>query len=277
MKSMAPKILPLLSVGLLSYMFQAQRAKPVADAEYAFAKTSRETNTVNAFRTFLADDAVMFRQGDAVDGKKLWEERKPDSTLLNWWPVVADASRSGDLGYTTGPYQFFNKRTDKTPAGNGFYCTIWQKQKNGEWKIKVDLGVRLESIQTLPSELVLVDATGEKNGSNVTIQKLDADYNADLNKESVSFNSDFLSREYRIHRPLIGPSINQTTPVKAAEAGKFKFQTIGGGEALSSDLAYSYGNVVRSDKNGDHKANYLRVWKMQDRTWRIVLDVLTEG
>jgi ketosteroid isomerase-like protein len=252
----------------------------VADAENSFARMSRETNTVNAFQHFLADDAVMFRDGEAVDGKKLWGSRKPDSTLLNWWPILADASKSGDLGYTTGPYQFFNRRSDQTPIGNGYYSTIWQKQSNGEWKIKLDLGVRLQVLKQLPTALIFADQPNiTPTGSEATIKDVDNNYNSILSKSSVSVSEDFLLSGFRLHRPLIAPSVNETAAVRKAEEGiKFTFETLGGEKSASNDLAYSYGIALRSVNGDTRKANYLRVWKRDDSgEWRIVLDVVTEG
>ncbi|HEY0744151.1 MAG TPA: nuclear transport factor 2 family protein [Chryseosolibacter sp.] len=253
-------------------------AKPVAEVERAFAKTSRETSTVNAFLAYLAKDAIMFRQGQPVDGLSLWQDRKPDSTLLNWWPTVADIAESGDLGYTTGPYQFFNKRTDSAPVGNGYYSTIWKKQPNGEWKIKVDLGVRLERLQQLPVELKFAPRRKAAASATVAIHDADAQLNHILNSRSVSFDPASFAKSYRIHRAIIGPSVKDTQAVEKHEAGKkFTFEFVGGEVSASKDFAYSYGKVVRTDIEGDHKSNYLRVWRVEGGEWKIVLDVITEG
>lgn len=251
-------------------------AEPVAQAELAFARTSRETNTVNAFVMYLAADAIMFRQGEPVDGLSLWNERKPDSTLLNWWPVIADAAAAGDLGYTTGPYQYFDKRTDKSPVANGYYSTIWQKQKDGTWKIKVDLGVRLPDIVLLPTQLSYAPIAKGKREPSDPINRVDAAYNKLLNEKSTSFDPSYLAKQFRLHRPLIAPQLDITSTV-ADDDKKFQFQQVGAEESLSRDLAYAYGKVVWTEEDGAHKANYLRVWKNENGNWKIVLDVVTEG
>src|SRR6185295_1353872 len=64
----------------------------------------------------LSDDAVVFEQGP-VSGKKKWEERPTDDSKLDWDPEFADIAASGDLGYTTGPWEYRTHRTDKNPAG----------------------------------------------------------------------------------------------------------------------------------------------------------------
>jgi ketosteroid isomerase-like protein len=271
-------LLLFISIWVTGSTLERHPAEPVAAAEFAFAKTSRETNTVNAFVKYLAKDAIMFRQGEPVDGLTLWTNRTPDSTLLNWWPVIADASASGDLGYTTGPYQFFNKRTDKSPVGNGYYSTIWQKQKDGTWKIKVDLGVRLSEIIGLPTKLSYVPVGKATGKTSVPINDADVNYNKLLNEKSVSFDGTYLSKNYRLHRPVIGPKVNAAAEVTAAEKDTtFQFEFVGGEESSSDDLAYTYGKVIRTEKDGQKKANYLRVWKNEGGVWKIVLDVATEG
>jgi ketosteroid isomerase-like protein len=273
-----PGLILFISILVTGSNQQRHPAEPVAEAELTFAKMSRETNTVNAFVSYLANDAVMFRQGEPVDGLSLWNKRTPDSTLLNWWPVIADASAAGDLGYTTGPYHFFDKRTDKVPVGNGYYSTIWQKQKDGRWKIKVDLGVQLAELQDLPTGLSYVPIKQSNKRTVVLIRDLDNTYNKLLSENGMSFDPSHLAKNYRLHRPLIGPKINLASEVTAAEIDKkFQFQHVGGEGSSSNDLAYTYGKVTRTENDGEHKANYLRVWKNEDGIWKIVLDVVTEG
>ncbi|MGD2152685.1 MAG: hypothetical protein PVG79_05410, partial [Gemmatimonadales bacterium] len=75
------------------------------DSERAFARAAAELGTLTAFRTYLADDAVLFRPR-AVHAQQ-WLRQAPETPgLLSWEPVVADVSAAGDLGYTTGPWEY---------------------------------------------------------------------------------------------------------------------------------------------------------------------------
>jgi len=47
----------------------------------------------------------------------------------------AEASRSGDLGYTWGTYAIGPRRK---PSQQGFYLRIWVRERNGQWKIAMD-------------------------------------------------------------------------------------------------------------------------------------------
>jgi ketosteroid isomerase-like protein len=60
---------------------------------------------------------------------------------LTWTPVGADMSASGDLGYTYGTYEFRSKdKAGKPTIEHGKYTTIWKKQKDGSWKVVLDMG-----------------------------------------------------------------------------------------------------------------------------------------
>jgi ketosteroid isomerase-like protein len=48
---------------------------------------------------------------------------------------------SGDLGYTYGNYQLKAKDKDgKVVTRYGKYASIWKKQKDGSWKVVLDMG-----------------------------------------------------------------------------------------------------------------------------------------
>jgi ketosteroid isomerase-like protein len=60
---------------------------------------------------------------------------------LIWTPVGADISASGDLGYTYGNYEFHSKDKDgKAAVEYGKYTSIWKLQKDGSWKVVLDMG-----------------------------------------------------------------------------------------------------------------------------------------
>jgi ketosteroid isomerase-like protein len=55
--------------------------------------------------------------------------------------VGADVAASGDLGYTFGTYVFITKDKDGKPFREyGKYTSIWKMQKDGSWKVVLDMG-----------------------------------------------------------------------------------------------------------------------------------------
>ena len=48
----------------------------------------------------------------------------------------AEASRSGDLGYTWGVYSIGLRQK---PSSEGFYVRVWVRERNGQWKLAMDI------------------------------------------------------------------------------------------------------------------------------------------
>src|SRR5438552_15104088 len=136
----------LAMISIVSAQKQSERMqnrRALVEMEHAFAKAAATKGTRDAFLEFLADDGVIFQPGP-VNGKKLWGERPSRKGLLSWEPIFADVSRAGDLGYTTGPWEFRPNGPDDQPIAFGQYFTIWKKQRDGSWKAVLDRGVSSE-------------------------------------------------------------------------------------------------------------------------------------
>jgi ketosteroid isomerase-like protein len=98
------------------------------------------------YMSYDADDAVelpngaVILQGKEAIGKTMGFLDNKDNRLT-WTPVGADISASGDLGYTYGTYEFHSKDKDgKSVVSRGKYTSIWKKQKDGTWKVVLDMG-----------------------------------------------------------------------------------------------------------------------------------------
>jgi len=97
----------------------------------------------DAFLTYFAEDGVEIVDGGGIDTKDAMRKQPPwpEGTTLTWTPVKAEMSASGDLGYTYGNYVYTAKNKDgKLVANYGKYTSIWKKQKDGQWKVVVDMG-----------------------------------------------------------------------------------------------------------------------------------------
>ena len=124
---------------------QPNRARPTqpapwSSAERKFYRTGQEKGTRAAFLAFLADDAIVFRPGP-VNGKGVWEKRAETGLDLIWEPTFAAIARSADFGYTTGPAKWKANKKEEKFLGYGQFVSIWKKQKDGSWKVALDLGI----------------------------------------------------------------------------------------------------------------------------------------
>jgi len=82
-------------------------------------------------------DGGGFDNKDAMRKQPPW----PEGTSLTWTPIKAEMAASGDLGYTYGNYIYTAKNKEgKLVTSYGKYTSIWKKQKDGQWKVVVDVG-----------------------------------------------------------------------------------------------------------------------------------------
>jgi ketosteroid isomerase-like protein len=149
--------LPILVVALLVATIFLPISRPTVSAspeataetlkqlEAEFMKAAAEKGSAG-YLSYYADDAVEVPNGRApivgktniTPGMAFLDDK---NNHLTWTPVGADISASGDLGYTYGTWDFHSKDKDGKPAVDyGNYTSIWKKQKDGSWKVVLDMG-----------------------------------------------------------------------------------------------------------------------------------------
>lgn len=113
------------------------------DGEFMKATADRGSQ---GFMSFYAENAVEVPNGaplivgraEIAKGMGFLDNRE---NRLEWAPVGADISASGDLGYTYGNYQFHSKDKDGSPhVEYGKYTSVWKLQKDRSWKVVLDMG-----------------------------------------------------------------------------------------------------------------------------------------
>jgi len=114
-------------------------------ADSAFAKASVETNAAEAFKMFLAEDAIQMPNGAMpVNGiNAIYEMLSEDveTYTLTWEPQDGDVASSGDMGWTWGLAEFtIQPKAGEKRTSYSKYLNVWIKDFNGEWKVKVDIG-----------------------------------------------------------------------------------------------------------------------------------------
>ena len=150
-------ILPILVVVLLVASISLPYVRPGAEAsskataetlkqlEGEFMNVALEKGS-RGYMSYYADDAVEVPNGHAIiPGKANIAATMgfldDKNNRLTWTPEGADISTSGDLGYTYGTYEFHSKDKDGRPTVDyGNYTSIWKKQKDGSWKVVLDMG-----------------------------------------------------------------------------------------------------------------------------------------
>ena len=145
----------LLSLPLLAAAAPAPQTGPapgkgnekiLRDLEARFARAVADKDR-QAFLAFWARDAAIFPPtgGPVVGPEKIWENWAPilegADVSLTWEPSRVEMAASGDLGYTYGRYESKGKRPDgEVVTRKGCYVTIWRKEKDGVWRVVLDIG-----------------------------------------------------------------------------------------------------------------------------------------
>jgi ketosteroid isomerase-like protein len=252
----------------------------LVDAERSFARTSLSKGTKEAFLSVLAEDSVLFKPR-AVAGKKWMQDNPAPTSQLSWAPELADISRAGDLGYTTGPWEFRRSAQDP-PTAFGHYVTMWRKQSTGEWKVELDNGIG----HTKAQQPYKVDspklAAGNGPASTSEIGKANASIQASDRTASASLGS-YFADEMRLYREDHFPFIGKVAATKhlSQNPGTLTTSPIASMVSASADLGYTYGTAEFKPRDVSKQmeyANYLRIWKKQrDGSWKIVLDLLSDA
>ena len=145
MKTLTIVLLPLLLLAATSFAKKEKSAKGadlLRELEANFAADVAKHGH-DAFLTYFAEDGVELVDGGGINTKDAMRKQPPwpEGTTLSWTPVHAEMAASGDLGYTYGNYVYTAKNKEgKLVANYGKYTSIWKKQKDGQWKVVVDMG-----------------------------------------------------------------------------------------------------------------------------------------
>jgi ketosteroid isomerase-like protein len=279
----------LLSILLLSFTVHAQTPlQQMVQTEQAFSRMAAEQNTRDAFLAFIADDGLLFRP-TAVNGKQWFREHPapPPSDkrpLLAWQPAFAGMAAAGDLGFTTGPWEFKADVKDEKPSGYGHFVTLWKKQADGSWKFVLDLGIS-HPMSGGPQTLW----QPPESRTSAKMQRLDVDV---ARGNLLNWDRDYLlvsgkhglpsafiyyaSPDVRLYREGNLPFIGRPAAVKALQAakGEVSWTTSGGDVSRSGDLGYTYGTYKITDASQvTEHGSYVRIWKKEGRQWQLVLDV----
>jgi hypothetical protein len=133
---------------LLCFLFAACRPadlskkaiEEIMATDKAMSKTATEIGFNHALLHYAGDGFVKFNNNTyPIIGKLAFAEKimeKKEITSLTWEPVEAEASSSGDLGFSWGNWKYVTP--DTTYYGN--YFSAWKKTKSGAWALVLDGG-----------------------------------------------------------------------------------------------------------------------------------------
>jgi ketosteroid isomerase-like protein len=115
---------------------RAGDADDVRGAEIAFARAFADRDA-GRFFSFVAEDARFFSATRVLSGKAAviagWSKYLQDARApFRWQPERIETNAGGDLAVSSGPV------FDPSGAQISNFFSIWQKQKDGSWKVLFD-------------------------------------------------------------------------------------------------------------------------------------------
>lgn len=305
-RRMAGTIVGMLSLSIAAALAASSVGRPagrpdreaalasLVEAERSFARTSEEKGVREAFLAWLAPDAVVFRPAP-VEGRPVYERMGPASpAVLTWAPEIADVSASGELGYTSGPYELRPGR-GADPTGSGHYVSIWKRQPDGAWRVVLDAGIPHppqgpppatvrdlgppaagEAPELSPEALREAEAAFVKGAAGAFEERTGRDGRRAAYKRFAAEGV----RSYRPGRPpLVGkPALLEIVPARSGRVSPGspgRRSTIQAGLAYAADLAYEFGTFESGKSPSETETfAYLRIWRRAPRgEWAIVLDL----
>lgn len=110
----------------------------VRGAEQAFAQTMADRD-LEAFATFLSEEAVFFGESGTLRGKEAviegWRPFFAEAEApFSWAPDVVEVLPSGTLAHSSGPV--------RDPQGNvvATFNSVWRLEADGRWRVIFDKG-----------------------------------------------------------------------------------------------------------------------------------------
>jgi ketosteroid isomerase-like protein len=242
---------------------------------------------------FIADDGILFRPR-AVKGKQ-WMTEHPvppadKRPLLSWYPAVAGIAIAGDMGYTTGPWEYKADIHDASPVAFGNFLTVWKKQLDGSWKFAIDLGVSNPKPNPAATPWQQPDnykeikgggiGPGVKAGANALLARDREFSTASATQGAQKVFADYATVEVRMFRDDKPPFVGKAEALAAlpADSSVWTWEPAFADVSRSGDLGYTYGTYQITSKDTSPKVlesgNYYRIWKKQGGKWLVVTDLL---
>lgn len=114
-----------------------------ASAEWSKAAEAKD---LDKSVSYYAEDAVYLTdKGAMVNGKNsirmVWKDVvAPGAATLTWAANYVEVARSGDIAYEYGTYKETSEaKIGKPKEEKGKYVAVWKKQRDGGWKVALDI------------------------------------------------------------------------------------------------------------------------------------------
>jgi hypothetical protein len=256
----------------------------LVDAELAFARMSVQRGIREAFLGNFADDGIVFEPAP-VRLLETWSARPapsdPLASRLEWKPAQAGVSRSGDMGYTTGPY-VLTSTSQAESVRHGVFFSVWQRKGSRKWQVMLDAGIATPGAV----DFAALGAAPRPHFSGRP--KVAAERRALLDREAgtaipgtAGFTptryAQMLTADARLHRNGVSPiaARGEVAAEVARRMSRVTWTPIDARVAAAADMAVTYGRYDEVDHAGQARDGYYAHLWLRDATgvWRLAYDI----
>jgi ketosteroid isomerase-like protein len=248
----------------------------LAAAESAFAAQSVREGMRAAFLAWLADDAILFRDGP-VNGPATIAARPDPPIVLDWRPAYVEVAASGEMGLSTGPWRITSKAKPGAPPTYGQFVSVWKRRGDGTWRNAVDLGISHEGAALWDAALAITRPPAVPPvDPSATIAAAEATFAA-RSRESgtaAAFGA-WAAESIRMYRDDHAPLLGRSAVLGSPAVGPARIEWIIERTETSraGDLGYALGRYA-GVTDGATRGHYVRIWRREPLGWRIALDVV---
>jgi ketosteroid isomerase-like protein len=247
---------------------------PVVAAERAFAADGLALGIRDSFLKHSAPEAIVLSP-EPMLARAAYEAPQPKGPPLVWWPLWAGIARSGDLGFTSGPYSVGGKL-------RAYYFTVWARQPDGSWKWLFDGGAPSDPAGAAPqgSAVAYARPAARKAGSPARAMDQVTDAEAALARAArTDVKAAYLAalaEDGRVVGSKAPPPASRAAleAELATRATAIAFSPLGGSASTAGDLAWTYGSAKWQADGQERRGHYVRVWRNDAAGWRLLFDEL---
>lgn len=261
------------------------RVNSLVAAENYFAAYVKDKGIRDAFLRVSDENTLLFKPNPIKAEEFYAKKSSSDLGSLNWSPAFAKISKSGDWGFTSGPYSYSSSASTNSIYGQ--YLSVWRTNSKGIWKLALDIGMThpkplnepyLRFLDPKSFRFFKQIAEGRLKQREDLILTTDRLFSKTLLENQRLAYDTFFAEESHLLFPGFEPIIGKTKINNFLSRQQIRVESIPAvaNRALGSDLAYTYGKALITKDGTTKMFNYVRIWESQEGfTWNVLLEIFS--